>query len=132
MDRSRFGLGIALLFLFTPGLAGGAELDLEVGEISLCAAIQDRMPVGVADTFPSDIFGVYCFTRIVGAEDTTAIVHRWYHGDTKVAEVELGVKSSNWRTWSRKRMIPEWRGEWKVEVVTGDGSVIASKEFTLE
>lgn len=132
MDRARLALGIALLFVFIPLLASAAQGDLEAGEISLCAAVQDRVPVGVADSFPSDIFSVYCFTRIVGADDTTTVVHRWYHGDTRVAEVELVVKSSNWRTWSRKRMMPEWSGQWKVEVVAADGSVIASKEFTLE
>jgi hypothetical protein len=97
-----------------------------------CAAIKDRTPVTVADTFPSDISAVYCFTRIVGAQDSTAVVHSWYRGDARVSDVTLAVKSPLWRTWSRKKINPSLRGEWKVEVIAPDESVIASKKFFIE
>ena len=97
-----------------------------------CAAIKDRTPVTVADTFPSDISAICCYTRIVGAKDTTEVIHSWYYGDTKVADVKLAVKSPLWRTWSRKKIIPGQRGEWKVEVIAPDESVIASKRFFIE
>ena len=104
----------------------------EVDEMVFSAAIKDRTPITVSDTFPSDIAAVYCYTRIVGAEDTTAIVHSWYHGEDKVVDVGLPVKSPLWRTWSRKTIAPGGRGEWKVDVIAPDGSVIASKKFFIE
>ena len=103
-----------------------------VDEMVFCAAIKDRMPITVSDTFPSDIVAVYCYTRIVGAEDTTAVTHSWFHGETRVSDVKLPVKSPLWRTWSRKSIAPGGRGEWKVDVIAPDESVIASKKFFLE
>ena len=100
--------------------------------MSFCAAMKGRTPIGVADTFPADIFRIYCYTRIVGASDTTAVVHSWFRGDTRMANVKLAVKSSGWRTWSHKKMAPELRGDWRVDVVAPDSSVIASKKFFLK
>jgi hypothetical protein len=106
--------------------------DLTVDQMVFCAAIKDRTPITVSDTFPSEIAAVCCFTRISGAEDTTEVVHSWYHGKTRIVDVSLPVKSPLWRTWSRKTIAPGGRGEWKVEVIAPDGSVIASKKFFIE
>jgi hypothetical protein len=106
--------------------------DAAVDRMAFCAAVRDRAPIGVADTFPSDIFSIYCFTRIVGVQDTTSVIHSWYYRDAKFSEVELAVRSSSWRTWSRKKMKPEWTGEWRVDIIAPDGGVIASKKFFLE
>jgi len=131
MVRLITGLGVIVLCgLASATLADEAKLGVE--EFSFCAGISELTPVSVADTFPSDIYSVYCFTRITGAADTTTIVHSWYHQDTRVARVELAVKSARWRTYSSKRMMPEWRGQWRVDVTTLDGSTVASKRFLLE
>jgi hypothetical protein len=110
--------------------AGGQGLHCE--QVVFCAGVKDRAPVGVAETFPSDIFSVFCFTTIVGAEDTTTVVHNWYHDDTKMATVEFSVGSAHWRTWSSKRMATDWKGPWRVDVATADGVVIGSGKFILE
>ncbi|MFZ1947456.1 MAG: DUF2914 domain-containing protein [bacterium] len=116
----------------TPGAVGQAgNAGLTVEEIVVCAAVKDRVATGVADTFPSDIYGLYCFTRVAGAKDPLAIKHVWYHGETVVAEARLAVKGSPWRTWSYKVMRDDWKGPWKVDVTSPDGSVIASKRFYL-
>ena len=101
--------------------------DVAVDEMVFSAAIKDRTPITVSDTFPSEIAAVCCYTRIKGAKDSTAIVNSWYHGEAKVVDVSLPVKSPLWRTWSRKTIAPGGRGEWKVDVIAPDGSVIASK-----
>jgi hypothetical protein len=109
---------------------GGAELKVE--EMVFCAAMKDRVPVGVADTFPADIYRVFCFTRIAGAKDTMSIKHVWYRSDTLIAERRLPVRSSPWRTWSAQVMREEWQGEWRVEVRTADGALIAAKRVLLK
>ncbi|MGD9141496.1 MAG: DUF2914 domain-containing protein [bacterium] len=114
------------------GACAGSEEGVKVAEIELCAAVRDRTPVGAAESFPSDIAQVYCFTRIVGAQDTTSVQHVWYYGEREMGRVDLSVRSASWRTWSTKRMAPDWKGTWRVEVVHGDTTVIASKEFILE
>jgi hypothetical protein len=122
----------ALVSLVLPAPGGGSEGMLKVDEMDFCAAVRDREPVGAAEAFPSDIARVTCFTKIVGAEDTVSVEHVWYFGDREMARVELAVRSPSWRTWSTKTMTPEWAGEWRVDVVESDTTVIASKEFTLE
>ena len=108
------------------------DIGLRVGEMCFCAAVKDRAPIGVADTFPADIFSIYCYTRILGAKDTVAIVHSWHRGGSRVTDVKLDVRSSQWRTWSHKKMAPQLRGDWRVDVVAPDSSIIASKKFFLE
>lgn len=118
----------------TPALSDSISEDVElsVDEMCFCAAMKGRTPIGVADTFPSDIFRIYCYTLIVGAGDTTTVVHSWFRGGTRVADVRLAVKSDWWRTWSHKKMASDLRGDWRVDVVAPDSSVIASKKFFLE
>jgi len=139
---SRLLTGITLLWLAAAPIAlaeNAAEDSVRAGEPALrvskmvfCAGVKSMTPVAVADTFPSDIFSVYCFTRIVGAGDTTAVLHRWYYEDQNLASIELPVKSPLWRTWSSKKMTSGLRGKWKVDVTELDGTVIHSGTFFLE
>ncbi|HEC82948.1 MAG TPA: DUF2914 domain-containing protein [Firmicutes bacterium] len=140
MGCPRLCLGLSLAFFLTsvPSTASLAARDSigvatpGVEQMVFCAAIKDRAPVGIADTLPADISRVYCFTRIVGAQETTSVAHIWYYGDKKMAEVRLPVRSSNWRTWSSKRVMPDWKGGWRVEILTPDSAVIATKGFYLK
>lgn len=128
--------------LLAPSLLLGAEtrgvdagLDaakLRVEEMVFCAAVRNRVPVGVADTFPADVYRVFCFTRVAGSRDTMSVKHLWYRADTLVAERRLPVRSSPWRTWSVQVMREEWRGQWRVDVRTAQGALVASKKFVLE
>lgn len=116
-----------------PGLAAaGVKAGLAVEDLVFCAAIKDRSPAGVADTFPADIYSVYCFTRLAGTRGTTAIKHVWYRGKTNAGEMSLAVKSLPWRTWSTKEMRKEWKGDWRVDVLGPDGSVLASEKFFMK
>jgi hypothetical protein len=123
-----------------PGLAGAepslatadSKAGLAVEDLVFCAAIKDRSPAGVADTFPADIYGVYCFTRLTGTRGATAIKHAWYRRGTKAGDVGLAVTRLPWRTWSTKEMRKEWKGDWRVDVLGPDGTVLASKKFFLK
>ncbi|MGH7644461.1 MAG: DUF2914 domain-containing protein, partial [Gemmatimonadales bacterium] len=35
------------------------------------------------------------------------------------------------RTWSRKTVVPEWTGPWRVEVRDAGGTVLATVSFTV-
>ncbi|RMH43608.1 MAG: DUF2914 domain-containing protein, partial [Gammaproteobacteria bacterium] len=58
--------------------------------------------------------------------------HVWYWQDREMARVDLPVRSSNWRTWSSKRILPEWTGPWRVVVEDAAGKVVAEKVFRVE
>ncbi len=119
--------------LFSAAVVSGAlgAEDLTVTEIKTCTGVENREPVGEDSTFSRDVERVYCFTVIEGAETRTAINHVWYHGEEKRADVSLNVRPGRWRTWSSKRIVAEWTGDWRVDVEAEDGTVLESMVFTI-
>ncbi len=106
--------------------------SITVEEIAFCTAIENRTPVDVAAVFPDTVGRVFCFTRLSSATDKTAVSHVWYYNGVQMAVVDLPVNARTWRTWSSKRIIREWTGLWKVEVISSAGNVIASDEFLVQ
>lgn len=123
----------ALIVLAAPCFAqeaapGGPFTDVEV---AVCAAIEERQPVGTAESFGVDIGQVFFWTKCVGATDTTAIQHVWVREGETMATVDLPVKSPEWRTWSSKKFLPSWTGNWEVRVLDSDGNIIKAVAFTV-
>lgn len=112
----------------TPVLAA----DLSVAQGVITTQVVDRAPVDAVETYPASVGKLYCFTRIVGAAEPTTITQVWYRGDREMARVELPVRSSDWRTWSSKRILPSWSGDWRVEVLDAAGKVLQTIPFTLQ
>lgn len=110
----------------SPGDAG-----LSVERAAIAEEIQDREPVGEGTTFPADVGELVCFTKITGAEGETAIYHVWMRGGEEKARVELPVRSSSWRTYSRKKIPAEWAGEWTVKVEDAQGGLLQELAFTV-
>lgn len=108
------------------------EEPLIVEEAVICQDIVDRTPVESGFVFSNNIGKVYCYTRVMGAKSDTEIVHNWYYNDVQVASVTLGVRSNNWRTFSSKNILPEFKGNWKVEILAKDGQVLKELTFTVE
>jgi hypothetical protein len=100
-------------------------------ETELCSGIEERMPTGMADTFTPDVENVYLWCKVIGCKDSTVIHHVWYYKGEKVADVELPVRSSSWRTWSSKSILPAWVGDWKVTVVDAGGKELAAIPFKI-
>lgn len=105
---------------------------LKLEKAAICRGVVDRTPIGAGSVFPSSIERLYCFTRVVGAETDTAIVHNWYLNGKLNASVALPVKSASWRTWSSKKIDPDDSGDWMVEVVTEDGEALESILFFVQ
>lgn len=135
MNLFRAVLGSCIVTLFFLMIATEANAqeqgELTVSEMKFCKGVENRTPVDVDTVFADTVGVVYCFTRIEGARDTTWVTHTWYHGTEKRADVRLGVASKKWRTWSSKRILPEWTGDWKVEVRDETGTVLASARFSI-
>jgi hypothetical protein len=106
-------------------------VNIKAEEMVFCTGITDWTPVGEAKTFPESVGSVYCFTRITGASEPTTVQHVWFYNDEEKARVTLNVKSSSWRTWSSKRILPAWTGRWRLEVLTADGRLLRSSEFLV-
>jgi hypothetical protein len=132
MDTRQFvTLIVSLTLIFLPTSGAFAKM-VSVVEAVVCQEVVDRAPVGISDTFPAGTERVFCFTRIDAAEGETAITHNWYHQGTLKASVVLPVRASSWRTWSSKSLLPEWTGEWMVEVLSQDGTPLESVVFFVQ
>jgi hypothetical protein len=128
-----WSFALAVVMVCLPGILCAQEgSGLKVDEMVFCTAVQDRVPSGADTAFASIVENVYCFVKVNGAADTTAITQVWYYQDREVARVELAVKSSSWRTWSTKKIPPEWQGNWRVDVLSPTGDVLKSSEFAIK
>lgn len=106
--------------------------EIAVAEAVICREVVDRTPLGVGDVIASGVERVFCFTRIEGAQEETEITHNWYYQGALKASVTLPVRSGSWRTWSSKALLPEWTGEWMVEVLAKDGTPLYSLMFVVQ
>jgi hypothetical protein len=122
----------AAMLLVAALAANSAAQAVTVAEVVICRDVMDRAPVGAAEVIPADTARVYCFTRVEGATADTEITHNWYYQGSLKASVVLPVRGRDWRTWSSKRLIPAWKGEWMVEVLGQDGTALASVVFVVQ
>lgn len=122
-------LSFFFISLFTISTLQAQSLSVET--IQFGTDVENRELVGTDITFSSDIGTVYCFTHITGAQDTTEIAHVWYYQNEEKARVSLQVGSSDWRTWSSKRILPSWVGDWDVRVEDAEGNVIGRSSFVI-
>ena len=106
--------------------------DLRVADGAITSAIENQMPVDRIETYRADFGKLYCFTRISGAQEDTEVTHVWYYQDDELARVTLSVRSADWRTYSSKRFLPQWSGQWRVVVLDGEQNEIATIPFSLE
>jgi len=129
--RQLFTLIIALM-LVPVFFTGALAQEITVSQAVVCQEIVDRMPVGSGDVIPVGTERVFCFTRIDGAQGETEITHNWYYKGALKASVVLPVRTSEWRTWSSKTLLPEWTGDWMVEVLSKDGAPLESLIFFVQ
>ena len=128
-----FAMLILLLASFStpsPAMAQGtSDLTIEVSVI--CEQIEEREPVNVDSTFAVTVEKLYCFTKIAGAEEQTTISHVWYWGETERARIELPVRSISWRTYTAKKIQEHEVGNWRVDVLNADGTVLRTIRFNI-
>lgn len=126
-----FVLVLAVLSLLVFPVTVATAADLQVEEAVVCTDVVDRQPVDSAVSFPVSTGRLYCYTRIVGAQEATQVAHVWYYGDEERARVTLAVNGSNWRTYSSKLIQAHEIGTWRVEVLDADGNNLETVQFEI-
>ena len=112
----------------TPAASSTAALSAEV---QVCTGITDRMPTGNAANFDTAVGMLYCWSKITGGTGADSVKHIWMHDGKEMLTVDLAVKSASWRTYSQKRILPQWTGNWEVRVVDAGGATLKSATFTI-
>jgi hypothetical protein len=132
MNSHRVFVSIIALIGLLSVYGGAAAEEIAVAEAVICQDVVDRAPIGAGDVVPAGTERVFCFTRITGARTETEITHNWYYQGSLKASVTLPVRNADWRTWSSKKLLPEWKGEWMVEVLSRGGNAMESIIFFVQ
>ena len=107
------------------------DQGITVAEYAVCEDVVERQPVNAQTAFPSSIGKVFFWTTITGAKEPTEIKHVWYHEGIQIADVTLTIQYPQHRTWSYKTIMPEWTGNWSVEVLDSNAKVLKKVNFTI-
>jgi hypothetical protein len=125
-----------VLLLVLPLLLGGLSTPLGAQEPAITVegviaqGVVDRMPVDTGSTFAADVGTLWCWTKVTGAAGMT-LEHVWrFAGYEWVVPLQIG--GSPWRTYSSKKIVPEWKGEWTVSVRDAAGNVLQTMTFMIE
>ena len=103
---------------------------MTVDRATAALSVEQREPVGVGESFVIADERVYVWTEIHNGS-RTSIRHIYYHEGQQTNEVILSVRSDRWRTWSYKTLLPGREGDWRVDIVAMDGTVLESVNFTV-
>jgi len=125
---------LVCIFCFSWAFSAFAEGEgITVTELVVTSKIVKGKPVDSIKRLSSNVDkNLYCFTRLVAPDGSERnIKHLWYKGDEKVAEFTLPVRGQKWRTYSKKRILKGWAGEWRVEVVDESGKLLDTVKFRM-
>lgn len=123
---------LSLLLVSLHFVCSATAAELKVADVTITTAIVNQMPVDHVEVYPADYGKLFCFTRVLGAEKETKVTHVWYYQEDELARVELQVGSADWRTYSSKRFLPQWAGQWRVDILDEEGQQLATVPFVLE
>lgn len=107
------------------------EPTVKVEKGVICRDVQDREPIGEGTEFEATVGKLFCYTKIVGAQEPIEITHIWYYNDEEIFRWNLPVEAASWRTWTSKNIWPPWVGDWHVDVIGPNGEVLQSLGFKI-
>lgn len=116
---------------------------VSVENVYMAEDVENREPINVGTVFPYSVGKIYCLTRIKGmkmpamqaASTYPTVYHVWYRKKgtsfLEMARIPLTIKSGSWRTRSSKTLDKSYIGEWKVDVIDENNTVLKSVPFSV-
>ena len=92
-------------------------------------AVENREPVDQVTFVSNDVRKIFFYSDLREMAGQT-VTHRWIYDGEIVSQVPFEVRGPRWRVWSSKELFEDWIGDWTVEIVGGNGEVIAAETFT--
>ena len=109
------------------------NISLVVQDIKICKSIYKRTPVGSDVVFTNNVDSLYCFTRIQNPGPKREVKHIWYYDNQIMTQVRYNVKKSNiYRSWTKKTILSNQIGRWRVDIQDNNGTIIGSKNFEIK
>jgi len=135
---NRMKKGIVLSILFVMAIlvislpASGQEKEFTIARLVIGTGVENREPVGVAETFPATTGKVYCFLEATEILKDTEISFVWFYGEKEMLKTNLPLQTGpKWRTFADKN-IGGMKGDWKVEVRDVKGNLVKDIKFKVE
>jgi len=131
---NRFHVSAAVIMmslLFFGTMSPAATQGLTVERAVICKNVVNRAPVDIGNRFPATVDRLYCFTKILGAEQPSRITHVWYFDGSERDRIGLAVGGSPWRTYSSKRVRTVDVGSWHVDVLDAGGNILYRVTFEV-
>ena len=83
--------------------------------------------------FTNNVDSLYCYTRIKNPGPKREVKHIWYYDDQMITQVRYNVKKSNiYRSWTKKTILSNQIGRWRVDIQDNNGTIIGSKNFEIK
>ena len=109
------------------------NISLIVQDIKICKSIYKRTPVGSDVVFTNNVDSLYCYTRIQNPGPKREVKHIWYYDNQMMTQVRYNVKKSNiYRSWTKKTILSNQIGRWRVDIQDNNGTIIGSKNFEIK
>jgi len=108
-----------------------ATMPVLEAQIVIAKQVVDREPVERADTFSVSDGQLVGWTKITGAQEPTKVIHAWSREGQDMAPIELDVRSSSYRTWSRVTL-GDQPGKWTLTVKDLEGHILSSKSVEVK
>ena len=109
------------------------NISLTVQDIKICKSIYKRTPVGSDVVFTNNVDSLYCYTRIQNPGPKREVKHIWYYDNQMMTQVRYNVKKSNiYRSWTKKTILSNQIGRWRVDIQDNNGTIIGSKNFEIK
>jgi hypothetical protein len=111
---------------------GQEKAGFTVARFVVGTGVENREPVGVAETFPASTEKVSCFLEATGIAEDTEVSFVWFYGDKEMLKTSLPLKmGSRWRTYATKNLAG-MKGDWKVELRDSNGNPLQEIKFKVE
>ena len=125
-------IAITILGLFLSFSVFAHEWPHEnISEAVFALNVEDRVPINIVEELDNSLGKIYFFTNIRNLKDEY-ITHRWIYDDKVMADVRFEVRGPRWRIWSSKNLWHTWIGQWRVQVLLDDATVLFEKTFNYK
>ena len=99
-----------------------------ISEAAFALDVEDRVPINIVEEMDTSLGKIYFFTNIRNLKGEY-ITHRWIYDNNVMANVRFEIRGPRWRVWSSKNLWHSWIGEWTVQVLLDDGTMLYEKSF---
>tara|TARA_Y100000591_G_scaffold333107_1_gene373786 strand:+ start:1969 stop:2739 length:771 start_codon:yes stop_codon:yes gene_type:complete len=105
---------------------------LKLKEVMICRGVYKRNPIKPGFKFANNVDSLFCYTKISNKGQKQEIKHLWFYEDKLITPVTYNIKTShNYRSWSKKTILPSQIGQWRVDIIDNKERVLGSRKFEI-